>query len=94
VKANIGRENEGLIIPDGTPVCHERTASGVGPARAAVPAQPFARPPRIVGIVTCRGCFNRCTLLPGEEGICGVKRNIGGRITRSTLRVKGIVSRP
>ncbi|MBN2224117.1 MAG: hypothetical protein JW765_05530 [Deltaproteobacteria bacterium] len=101
MKARIGYGKEDPIIPERAPVCHDCPASDgrpslikdgpvSGTAGGALPP-PFPRPPRAAGFVTCRGCFNRCELAPGEPGICTVKRNIGGRITGFSLRVKRIV---
>ena len=56
--------------------------------------EPFPRPPRTARPVTCRGCFNRCVLSPGQPGTCTVKRNIAGRITGVRLRVKAVVGGP
>jgi len=73
----------------GTAPPEKKTLDSSVPGGTAAPPA-IVRPPRAARAVVCRGCFNRCALLPGEQGVCTVKRNIAGRITGTRLRIKGI----
>jgi hypothetical protein len=103
MEACIACGKEAPIISERPPFCHDCLTRG---ARAsdkkssififspeAAATSPFPRPPLIAGCITCRGCFNRCGLTPGQSGQCAVKRNIAGRMTGSSLRVKNIIGR-
>ncbi len=49
------------------------------------------KPPKSPSGISCRICFNECKISSGEEGFCGVRRNIEGGLVGGTPR-KGNLS--